>query len=322
MTRIASLPATLILLIAMLDGCSSARFYHNDPPLQFADVDYSFPTDVRQINGQPLAFHDAKNNGVPLLLLHGLASNAGFWRYNVPALEAAGYRVIAVDLPGYGKSGKAFSAPYGMKYYAETVVALLRELGIPNAVWMGHSMGGQIALTAALEYPQFVQRLVLVSPAGIEAFKRGEGDWLRNTVTPEFVIKTPQDRARANLVSNFYTWDERWEWMVEERVRMTRADGFDRFAYTVWRCVGAMLDEPVWQKLDRVAAPALIIGAEHDNLIPNPYLHGGRTVDVMEQGARAMKNATLVMIPSAGHMVQIEQASLVNAAVVGFLNGK
>lgn len=318
MTRIAITPS-LLLLLAIFTGCGASRFYHDAPPLEFADIDYTFSTESRIVNGQPLAFHDAKNGGRPLLLIHGLASNAGFWRYNVDALERAGFRVIAVDLPGYGKSGKSYSAPYGMRYYAETLVELLRQLGIEKAVWAGHSMGGQISLTAALEFPRAVDRLVLVSPAGIESFRQGEGDWMRNAVNPDYVIKTTQAQVRANLVANFYTWDEKWEWMVEERVRMTKAEGFDRFAYAVWRCVGAMLDEPVWRKLDRVAVPSIIIAAGNDNLIPNPYLHGGRTRDVMEQGAATLKDTKLVMVPDAGHMVHIEKPEEVNEAVIEFL---
>ncbi|MDW8466212.1 MAG: alpha/beta fold hydrolase [Chloroherpetonaceae bacterium] len=259
-----------------------------------------------------------KGNGTPLVLIHGLASNAGFWRYNLADLRQRGFRVIALDLPGYGKSGKAYSTPYSMQFFAETVRALLQHLGIQKAVWVGHSMGGQISLTAALLFPEAIEKMVLLSPAGFEAFKEGEGNWLRNSVTPDFVKKTPPERIRANIVANFYNWDDKWEWMVEERTRLVSSDEFDRFAYAVWKSVGAMLDGYVWDRLHLISTPTLVIAGENDNLIPNPFLHGGRTREVMEQGTAAMKNAKLAMVPECGHMIQMEKSELVNQLIAEF----
>ncbi len=315
--------STLLILAAMtLISCGSSKFYHNEPALEFENFDYGFPTTSAEINGVKLSWHDSGGKGTPIVLIHGLASNAGFWRLNVPALSAAGLRVIAVDLPGYGKSGKAYSAPYSLRWYAETLVKLLDHLRIEKAVFAGHSMGSQIAITLTLQKPERVLKLALLSPAGIEAFKEGEGRWLKDSVTPQFVKSTPQDRVRANLVSNFYSWREDLEWMVEERMRMSKARDFDRFAYAVSRCVAAMVDEPVWQRLGDVRVPVLILAGENDNLIPNPYLHGGKTCGVMEWGVSQFPDARLVMLPCAGHMIQLEAFGKVNEEIVGFVAAK
>lgn len=310
-----------LAFLVLAGGCGSMRFYDDTPPLEFADFDYTFSTTTATVNGTTVAYHDTRSGvGTPVVLIHGLASNAGFFRSNVDALERAGLRVIAVDLPGYGKSTKPFGAPYSLAFHAETVSALLTHLNIQRAVWVGHSMGAQIAMTAALARPQQVDRLVLLSPAGFETFKRGEGDWLRNAVNPDFIKRTPPTAIRANLAANFYAWSDEWEWMVEERERMARAKEFDRFAYATWRSVGAMLDEPVRAKLERITAPTLVIAGENDNLIPNPYLHGGFTREVMEDGTQALRNAQLVMLPQAGHMVQLEKAEEVNRLITDFVN--
>lgn len=311
-----SLSLALLITVTMIAGCSSARFYHDAPPLLFDDIDYGFAMEKATINGAPLAWHDSGGEGPVLLLVHGLASNAGFWRYNVPDLRAAGYRVIAVDLPGYGKSGKAYATPYGMIFYAQTLDALLDHLDVSTAAVVGHSMGSQIAMTMVLEGNPRVKKLVLLSPAGIERFKDGEGRWLKGAVTPEFVINTPEDRIRVNLTSNFYNWCDDLEWMVEERARMAKDPDFERFAYAVSRCVTAMIDEPVWQRLGSINVPVTIVVGENDNLIPNPYLHGGRTRTVMEAGASTIPDARLYMLECTGHMLQIEQPEQVNRIII------
>jgi pimeloyl-ACP methyl ester carboxylesterase len=308
-----------LVLMCALVGCGQAKLYHHEPPMKFQDIPYPFDTEMRQVGGVKIAYHDSKGNGQPIVLIHGLASNMGFWRYNIPALTAQGFRVIALDLTGYGKSAKPYSAPYTLKFYAETVRTLLHDLGLTKATWVGHSMGGQIAMTVALNFPDAVEKLILLSPAGFEAFKPGEGEWLRNATNPDFIKKTPQERVRANITNNFYNWNDDWEWLIEERVRLSTTEEFDRFAYAVWKCVGAMLDEYVWDKLDKITVPTLVIAGENDNLIPNPFLHGGRTREVMEQGVRAMPNATLLMLPQAGHMIQIERSAEVNEAILNFV---
>ena len=293
--------------LAMMEGCGQAKLYHDAPPLQFENLNYGFKTEKTTLNGTEVAYYDSKTNGTPIVLIHGLASNMGFWRYVIPELEKRGFRVIAIDLPGYGKSAKPYGAPYTLSFYAKTVNELLKTLSIEKAIWAGHSMGGQISIVAALNFSERIEKLVLVAPAGIEAFKQGEGEWLRNATNPDFIKNTPPDRIRANYSNNFYNWNDKYEWMIEERVRIATAKDFDRFAYTVWKCVGAMLDEPVWDRLDKITFPTLIVAGENDNLIPNPFLHGGKTSDVMNIGKEKIKNAKLTMLPQTGHMLIVER---------------
>lgn len=296
-----------LLALAAIEGCGQAKLYHDLPPLQFESLNYGFKTEKMTLNGTEVAYYDSKTGGMPIVLIHGLASNMGFWRYVIPELEQKGFRVVAIDLPGYGKSAKAYGAPYTLSFYAKTVSELLNALGIEKAIWAGHSMGGQISIVAALNSPERIEKLVLIAPAGIEAFKQGEGEWLRNATNPDFIKKTPPDRIRANYSNNFYTWKDQYEWMIEERVRVIVAKDFDRFAYAIWKCVGAMLDEPVWDKLDRISFSTLIVAGENDNLIPNPFLHGGTTIDVMNAGKEKIKNAKLTMLPQTGHMLIVER---------------
>jgi pimeloyl-ACP methyl ester carboxylesterase len=285
--------------------------------MSFAELDYGLP--VKQSSTTPrMSYIDVGSGTETIVLIHGLATNAGYFRYNIPAL-ARQHRVIAVDLPGYGRSDKRASYPYTLSFYADAVAGLLRELGVEHVVAGGHSMGGQIALVLALARPQLVSKLVLLDPAGIEAFERGEGEWLRNTLTIKSITDVPEDGIRRNLAANFDDWRAEWEWMVEERARVAKSPEFAQFANAVVKSVGAMLDEPTAHRLGDVAQPVLIVFGERDGLIPNPYLHPGRASSVFIPGARRFINAKAVAIPDAGHMVHVEQAERVNATILDSL---
>lgn len=304
-----------VLTSFFLAGCSGF-LYWDKPTLQFSEIDYGYQTKT-VLDNPKIAYIDQGSGDQTIILVHGLASNAGFWRYNIPELSKK-YRVIAVDLPGYGKSQKG-NYSYSMSFYADQIKRLIDELKLKNVVYVGHSMGGQIGIKLAIKYPALLSKLILASPAGFEEFQQGEGDWLRSVMTMKGVKSTTEEGIRRNLTMNFYDWDDKWEWMVEERVRMRKAADFDEFAYTVVRCVNAMLDEPTFDKLNLIKTPTLVVYGKYDGLIPNPYLNPGFTSDVFEKGIKNIKESRLVEIDNAGHMIQIEKADEFNQIVLDFL---
>ena len=318
-SRRLALRAAAPVLFLLLVGCSRGVLYRTAPALQFEDLDYGLPTQVA-LAEPAVSYIDVGSGPETLLLVHGLASNAGFWRYTIPAL-AEHYRVIAVDLPGYGRSQKDPAYPYSMTFFAETLSRLLDELRLESVVVVGHSMGGQIGLTLALARPDQVRALVLASPAGIERFDPGEGDWLGHALTITGIRAGSEESIRRNLSMNFYSWSPDWEWMVEERARLAKSNRFDFFADAVVKSVSGMLDEPTTDRLALVSVPTLIVYGQYDGLIPNPYLHPGFTSTVMEAGAAAIPGAKLVEVAGAGHLLQIEKPEAFNRAVREFLDG-
>lgn len=304
-------------LTVVLAGCSTGKFYYDAPPLAFADVDYGFQTKHAVINGINVAYIDEGTGSRTIVMVHGLATNAGFWRYNIPELSKK-CRVIAVDLPGYGKSDKG-AYPYTLTFYADIVSGLVKHLQLGKVVFNGNSMGGQIGFWFTLRHPDQIEKLILTDPAGIEHFTNGEKDWFRGYLTRSMIRKTPEVTIRANLAANLYTFDERFEWMVEERSRIVKTDEFDNFAYAVVRSVHAMVDEPTDETLGKINVPTLIIFGEADGLIPNPVLHGGTSRSIGEKGVRELPNAKLVVIPDAGHISMADQPEAYNKAVMDFI---
>jgi pimeloyl-ACP methyl ester carboxylesterase len=252
-----------------------------------------------------------------LVLIHGLASYMPAWSRNLPDL-VRNHRVIAIDLPGFGKSPKK-NYKYSMEFFARVVDGLLEKLGVRDPVLVGHSMGGQISMTHALLFPRKAAALVLVAPAGLETFAEGEGRWLADASTKELFKATPPEGVYANFANNFHDMPREAQFMIDDRIRVIGGPDFDAYCYAVSRAVSAMIEGPVYDRLGHIDVPILVIYGTEDGLIPNPILHGGSTRAVAEQGVARMKRAELVMIPKAGHMVQFEEPTDVDKAILDFL---
>ena len=123
------------------------------------------------VDGQPVNVvelgSDRTQGGQPLVFVHGLSGSWPNWLEQLPVF-AAERRVIAMDLPGFGHSPMP-SEPISISAYARLLDGLLDALGVGAAALVGNSMGGFISAELAIAFPQRVERLVLVSAAGISA---------------------------------------------------------------------------------------------------------------------------------------------------------
>lgn len=297
--------------------------YANLPRIaSFDELEYPYEVKkARLADDLMIAYVDQGDPSLPpsrtIILIHGLGSYLKAWNKNIPELSK-NYRVIAIDLPGYGKSGKT-PHPGSMSWYAQSVVKLMNHLGLEKAWIGGHSMGGQIAMVMALIHPEKVEGLILAAPAGFEAFTKGQKQWFRNVMTLDGVKKTPVDDIQNNLYYNFYRMPADAEFMITDRIMMRHASDFDAYCYAVVQSVNGMVDEPVLPFLDKIDKPTLILFGENDNLIPNRFLNPGRTRDIAENGHKRIKNSKLVMAPKTGHFVQFEAAEMFNQAVKDFI---
>jgi len=216
-------------------------------------------------------------------MIHGLGSYLPAWKKNIVELSK-NYRIIAVDLPGYGKSSKL---PHSglMTFYAGVIAELIQKLDLDAVNLAGHSMGGQISMILALEKPELVKRLILVDPAGFEAFHAGQRNWFKDVMTPNLVRLTTVDAIEVNLASNFYRMPDDALFIIEDRIAMRDAADFEAYCLAVARSVHGMVEEPVLDKIAGIRVPTLIFFGENDMLIPNRYLNPGFTSKIAEKGA-------------------------------------
>lgn len=311
MARLAPTMAALSL------GC--APRYSTMPPMTPDALWAPLPVQHTTVSGIDIAYIDSGGDGPPIVLVHGLSSWMGFWEYQIPEL-ARTHRVIALDLPGYGASGRP-DAPYTPPWYADIVASLMDDRGVLRAAVMGHSMGGQIAITLALSHPERVSALVLSAPAGIERFQAGHATWMKRYWTEGRTLETTEEEVRYTFSSlAFARHDDGVERLLQERVRMRDTPMLLGTSVAVSRSVAGMLDHPVADRLSEIAVPTLLVFGTDDRMIPNPILNGGRTRTIALKGQRAIKGSQLLLVSGAGHTVHHDAPDEFNTAVAAFLD--
>jgi pimeloyl-ACP methyl ester carboxylesterase len=330
-----------LLLAAGLSSASCVRSYARQPPLSFQDFDYSsegtkqpwslqrmpLPRTAAQYGmtavpevayvDMPATAPDAKT----VIFVHGLGSYLKFWRAQLDVFHQQGYHVVAVDLPGYGKSDKPASFPYTMEAMADVVLEVADALRVEKPILVGHSMGGQTSLSYAIRYPERLSALVLVSPAGFEKFSWKEKAWFERVMSTELIKSATEVGIWGSVrQGNFMNWRPELEWLIEERVRVAKSPEFDAYAYANVRTVkGLAHNDFVRDNLHHVTVPTVIIYGTDDRLIPNPFLHGGETRDIMEYGASRIPGAKLVPLKGCGHTVQLDCPARFNEVALPFL---
>ncbi|APR75174.1 Alpha/beta hydrolase fold protein [Minicystis rosea] len=325
-------------IAALALGCTPS--FKGKPPLAFKDLSYTGPSGQAWPEKRAALPETTTTHHLPkplevgyvelnpqgkqaLIFIHGLGSYLKFWRYQLDAFAARGYRVIAVDLPGYGKSDKPASFPYTTEAMADAVREVVKAAGVEKPILVGHSMGGQTALSYAIRFPDELRALVLTSPAGFEEFSRREKEWFRKVFTARLIKHADEDAIWGSVRrANFGKWRSELEWLIEERVRLAGSPEFDSYAYANVKTVAGLADNDfVRTSLDKVKAPTVIVYGDRDQLIPNPFLHGGFTSSIMRQGHERIAGSRLVALEGCGHTVQMDCPREYNEAVLAFLRG-
>lgn len=248
---------------------------------------------------------DQVGDGFPLLLIHGFPLNRRMWRPQLAPLAAAGLRVIAPDLRGFGETPAGRGA-WTMDAFADDVIALLDALGIERAAVGGMSMGGYVLLSLLERYPQRVAAaLFLVTRAGADDVA---GKERRTVLAAEVEAGRPGvvTDAFAELLFAAATRRDRPE-LVAEVAEMMAATSTAGLAGGL----RALRDRRDYrEKLAAFAQPALVLGAAEDRAIPAEH---GRAL------AAGLPHATFHLLAGGGHMVNMEQPAAFNAVLGDFL---
>lgn len=251
-----------------------------------------------------------------LVLLHGLGDEADTWRYLVAPL-AEHFRVVAPDLPGFGRSDKP-QRPYTVSFLRDSVLRLLDHLGAEQAALGGNSLGGALAQLLALDHPRRVRQLVLIdggllikeqhlSLRGLLFLVPLLGEWLYKR------LRADPDKAYDTLRPYYANLDglpEKERAFLYRRVNRRVWSEGQRRAY-----LSALRQTARWQvgqrgklpqRLAQLKTPTLIVWGEEDHILP---LTNAQAL------VAAQPEAELVTVPEAGHLPQQERPQAVLKAI-------
>ncbi|WP_166643290.1 alpha/beta fold hydrolase [Gelidibacter sediminis] len=282
--------------------------------------DYDFKSQMVTVDDLEISYIKEGSGEKTLLFVHGLSSNADAWSKNIDALKNE-YTCVALDLPGYGKSSKP-EADYTASYFAEILYKFIEKLALKNIILVGHSMGGQASVKLAVHHPETIEKLILVAPAGLEQFSEASGNLMKSFLTPESVKNTTDEQIVKNYALNFHDQPEEVSKMIADRIRIKEASDFDAHCNAIVNSVSGMLNDPIHNDLKSISQPTLVIFGDKDMLIPNRYFNPTLTTKAVgEIALKYIPNARLECIENAGHFVQFEKPSEVNALIQEFVSG-
>ena len=260
-----------------------------------------------------------KGIGLPIVFVHGLASNFKVWSQNISELSKD-YRCIALDLPGYGQSSKS-EFRVSIRFFAEVLAQFINALALEAPVLIAHSMGGHISILLAAEQMVPIRQLILTAPAGFEQFSAMEQKWFQAVMSPTLLRAASIERIKKNIKENFYRFPEKAGFMITERLQLLKNKiAYDYYTRLVTQSALAMIEEPVYDLLQDIHIPTLILFGKEDRQIPNRILHPQITTEMVAlQGQSQIENSQLIMIPEAGHFLQFEQADIYNEYIRDFV---
>lgn len=295
---------------------------------------YPFPVKFFEFKSQrqtlKMAYMDvaANNpNGKTVLLLHGKNFGAFYWEPTIRILGEKGFRVIAPDQIGFGKSSKPEAYQFTFQGLAETTRELLTSLQIKNAIVVGHSMGGMLAARFALMYPELTAKLVLVNPLGLE-------DW--KTKIPYHDVdelyaqelKTTPDSIRDYQKKAYYagTWKPEYEELIQAQAGWTRHADFSKVAWNSALTYEMIYTQPVVYEFPLLKMPTLLIIGQRDRTAPGKQWAPKDVAETLgdypklgRAAAKLIPHSKLVEIESAGHVPQIEKFDAYKKALVEFV---
>jgi pimeloyl-ACP methyl ester carboxylesterase len=282
------------------------------PPTQLADPDSQFI----QINGLTVHVKTMGEDKPVFVLLHGFGASLFSWHAVMEPFSHYGM-VIAYDRPAFGLTERPMTwvgeNPYNSQSNVDLLQSLLDHFNVKNAILVGNSAGGTVAMQFTLQHPDRVQALILVDPAVYE--NRGGPSWLRpfyntrqmNHLGP-LIVRSIENRGIDLIKLAWFDPSKIIQETLDGYTKPLRSNNWDR---ALWYFTSSSQPSDLSEHLSEFSLPVLVITGESDKIVPTA---------ASIRLASEIPNATLIVIPQAGHVPQEEQPALFIQAVNEFLN--
>lgn len=276
---------------------------------------YLQPEKYADIDGNRICYID-EGQGPVLLMVHGLGGSMSNWAPTIEHFKRS-RRVIALDLPGFGKSVDS-ACDCSVEGFAGVIRGLLAHLGVDKASIAGNSLGGLLTIYLTLYHPDLVENVVLVDPAGTHAFpellraglRRFPSRWVKRFML--FGVSYIVRYRFAYRLAGFYNMNEYTRVLLDEAIETARRPDLERYLEVYYRTSITALETRFDDRLGEITKPVLIVWGQKDIGVP---LKVGQRIN------RLIKGSFLVALAKAAHVPQLDQPEAFNAAVERFLRG-
>lgn len=256
-----------------------------------------------------------EGSGPPVVLIHGFGQFLEVWWLNIGPLSQH-FRVYAMDLPGHGLSEKP-AVDCTFSFVTEFIIDFMEALGIGHASLIGHSMGGSICLDEAINFPDKVDRIILVDSGSLSGKVPLLYRLCALPVLGDILVRpTIKAGVRSRIKRTFYNPDLVTEEMVNLNYEFLKKPGVKDTMLSIIRSGASIrksnLETIVTDNLRLVKVPTMLIHGAQDKVIPVKYARNA---------CRLIPDCRLEIIDECGHCPHIEKASEFSKAVVSFLDG-
>ena len=303
--------AAMILVAVLVIGTAVGAIWLYAPDKSCAELEAKYlesPADYVEAAGLRLHVRDRGPRAAPaVILMHGFGSSLHTWEAWARALQAD-HRVIRFDLPGFGLSGADPTHDYGDARSVQVLLALMDRLGVDRASLVGNSIGGKIAWKFALDHPERVHKLVLISPDGFASPGFAYGEKARVPALVKLMrFALPTAMVRSSLAPAYADPSRLTPALVARYRDLMLAPGVRDAMIARMEQVVLVDPEPL---LRRIQTPTLLLWGEEDAMIP------------FKNAAAYLKDlpdARLAALPGLGHVPQEEDPARSLAPVRAFL---
>lgn len=323
----------ILLIITTFSTCySQDKLVELDKDL--STVNYPFEVKFHPLKSQgqdlKMAYVDvlpSTPNGKTILLLHGKNFNVAYWEQTIKELSKEGFRVIAPDQIGFGKSTKPVNYQYSFQQLAHNTKSILDSLKINKIIVLGHSMGGMLATRFTLSYPEMTDKLILENPIGLEDYK---------VLTSYQTIDANYQSELKNTVESYrdyqlkYYYDNTWKPQYDRWLYLlagwTLHKDYPIIAWNAALTTDMIFTQPVVYEFGNIKCPTLLIIGTRDRTAigrerapKDIQSKMGLYNELGKKTQNAIPNSTLVELDNVGHLPHIESFDRFIKPLIEFL---
>jgi pimeloyl-ACP methyl ester carboxylesterase len=278
-----TLPANHGLFLRQMDGAN------------FMTEESESKLKQRDVEGLKINYYE-DGSGPDLVLLHGMFGDYLDWE-PVLGLLAAKFHIVALDLPGFGASGKP-DVIYTGEFFVDRLDEFFGALELREIVLAGNSFGGQIAMLYALRHPEKVSQMVLVDSGGFREVPQSERAMARTILSRENLLGM-QAGMIPLIFSKVFVKEsaEKERYLAKQTAKLKMAD-YPEYVRAVVQSIELSMATNLLAELSKIACPVVLLAGKEDSVVPP---------EQAEEAARRLPQATLQIMEGCGHMPQMEE---------------